>query len=45
MVRSPVRETTKTYATLGGNETVARVFYSLDEIIARLSITPASPIR
>ena len=44
MVRSPVRETTKTYATLDGNEAVARVVYPLNEVIAIYPITPSSPM-
>ena len=43
MVRSPVRET-KTYATLDGNEAVARVVYPLNEVIAIYPITPSSPM-
>ncbi|MDC0834565.1 pyruvate:ferredoxin (flavodoxin) oxidoreductase [Geitlerinema sp. CS-897] len=34
----------KTYATLDGNEAVARVAYRLNEVIAIYPITPASPI-
>ena len=48
MVRSPVRETTKiqskTFATLDGNEAVARVVYPLNEVIAIYPITPSSPM-
>ena len=44
MVRSPVRETTRTYATLDGNEAVARVVYPLNEVIAIYPITPSSPM-
>ncbi|WP_072621209.1 pyruvate:ferredoxin (flavodoxin) oxidoreductase [Spirulina major] len=36
--------TTKTYATLDGNEAVARVAYKLNEVIAIYPITPASPM-
>lgn len=42
MVRSPVRETTKTYATLDGNEAVACVVYPFNEVIAIYPITPSS---
>ena len=35
---------TKTYATLDGNEAVARVAYKLNEVIAIYPITPASPM-
>jgi pyruvate-ferredoxin/flavodoxin oxidoreductase len=35
---------TKTYATLDGNEAVARVAYPLNEVIAIYPITPASPM-
>jgi pyruvate-ferredoxin/flavodoxin oxidoreductase len=34
----------KTYATLDGNEAVARVAYRLNEVIAIYPITPASPM-
>jgi pyruvate-ferredoxin/flavodoxin oxidoreductase len=34
----------KTYATLDGNEAVARVAYALNEVIAIYPITPASPM-
>ncbi len=44
MVRSPVRETSKTFATLDGNEAVARVVYPLNEVIAIYPITPSSPM-
>ncbi|MBE9046390.1 pyruvate:ferredoxin (flavodoxin) oxidoreductase [Pleurocapsales cyanobacterium LEGE 10410] len=44
MVQSPVRETTKTYATLDGNEAVARIVYPLNEVIAIYPITPSSPM-
>ncbi len=36
--------TTKNYATLDGNEAVARVAYKLNEVIAIYPITPASPM-
>ena len=36
--------TAKTYATLDGNEAVARVAYLLNEVIAIYPITPASPM-
>jgi pyruvate-ferredoxin/flavodoxin oxidoreductase len=36
--------TPKTYATLDGNEAVARVAYKLNEVIAIYPITPASPM-
>jgi len=35
---------TKTYATLDGNEAVARVAYPFNEVIAIYPITPASPM-
>ncbi|MCG5059378.1 MAG: pyruvate:ferredoxin (flavodoxin) oxidoreductase [Limnoraphis sp. WC205] len=35
---------TKTYATLDGNEAVARVAYRLSEVIAIYPITPSSPM-
>jgi pyruvate-ferredoxin/flavodoxin oxidoreductase len=35
---------TKTYATLDGNEAVARVAYRLNEVIAIYPITPSSPM-
>ncbi len=35
---------TKNYATLDGNEAVARVAYKLNEVIAIYPITPASPM-
>jgi pyruvate-ferredoxin/flavodoxin oxidoreductase len=35
---------TSTYATLDGNEAVARVAYKLNEVIAIYPITPASPM-
>lgn len=35
---------TKTYATIDGNEAVARVAYKLNEVIAIYPITPASPM-
>ncbi|MDB9312922.1 pyruvate:ferredoxin (flavodoxin) oxidoreductase [Spirulina sp. CS-785/01] len=35
---------TKTFATLDGNEAVARVAYKLNEVIAIYPITPASPM-
>jgi pyruvate-ferredoxin/flavodoxin oxidoreductase len=35
---------TRTYATLDGNEAVARVAYRLNEVIAIYPITPASPM-
>lgn len=44
MVRSLIKETTKTYATLDGNEAVARVVYPLNEVIAIYPITPSSPM-
>ncbi len=47
MVRSPVKETTKIqakFATLDGNEAVARVVYPLNEVIAIYPITPSSPM-
>ncbi len=48
MVRSPVKEITetksKTFATLDGNEAVARVVYPLNEVIAIYPITPSSPM-
>ena len=48
MVQSPVKETTKaqsqTFATLDGNEAVARVVYPLNEVIAIYPITPSSPM-
>jgi pyruvate-ferredoxin/flavodoxin oxidoreductase len=36
--------TTRTYATLDGNEAVARVAYKLNEVIAIYPITPSSPM-
>lgn len=36
--------TEKTYATIDGNEAVARVAYRLNEVIAIYPITPASPM-
>ena len=36
--------TTKTYATIDGNEAVARVAYRLSEVIAIYPITPSSPM-
>ncbi|GAB4342615.1 MAG: pyruvate:ferredoxin (flavodoxin) oxidoreductase [Cyanophyceae cyanobacterium] len=36
--------TAKSYATLDGNEAVARVAYALNEVIAIYPITPASPM-
>ena len=42
--KPPVRETTTTYATLDGNEAVARVVYPLNEVIAIYPITPSSPM-
>jgi pyruvate-ferredoxin/flavodoxin oxidoreductase len=36
--------TVKSYATLDGNEAVARVAYALNEVIAIYPITPASPM-
>ncbi len=46
--QSPVQETTKipstTFATLDGNEAVARVVYPLNEVIAIYPITPSSPM-
>ncbi|MDJ0573403.1 MAG: hypothetical protein QNJ53_30800 [Pleurocapsa sp. MO_192.B19] len=48
MVRSPIPETikipTKTFATLDGNEAVARVVYPLNEVITIYPITPSSPM-
>jgi len=48
MVRSPIKETIKTqsqtFATLDGNEAVARVVYPLNEVIAIYPITPSSPM-
>ena len=35
---------TKNYATLDGNEAVAKVAYKLNEVIAIYPITPASPM-
>ncbi|HBQ97469.1 MAG TPA: pyruvate:ferredoxin (flavodoxin) oxidoreductase, partial [Cyanobacteria bacterium UBA11691] len=35
---------TKNYATLDGNEAVARVAYKLNEVIAIYPITPSSPM-
>ena len=35
---------TKTYATIDGNEAVARVAYKLSEVIALYPITPSSPM-
>lgn len=35
---------TKNYATLDGNEAVARVAYRLSEVIAIYPITPSSPM-
>ncbi|MEB3311305.1 MAG: pyruvate:ferredoxin (flavodoxin) oxidoreductase [Snowella sp.] len=35
---------TKTYATIDGNEAVARVAYQLSEVIALYPITPSSPM-
>ena len=35
---------TKTYATIDGNEAVARVAYRLSEVIALYPITPSSPM-
>lgn len=34
----------KTFATIDGNEAVARVAYRLSEVIAIYPITPASPM-
>jgi pyruvate-ferredoxin/flavodoxin oxidoreductase len=34
----------KTYATIDGNEAVARVAYRLNEVIAIYPITPSSPM-
>ena len=46
--QSPVQKTTKipstTFATLDGNEAVARVVYPLNEVIAIYPITPSSPM-
>ncbi len=36
--------TTRTYATIDGNEAVARVAYKLNEVIAIYPITPSSPM-
>ncbi|PZD71128.1 Pyruvate-flavodoxin oxidoreductase [Acaryochloris thomasi RCC1774] len=36
--------TSKTFATLDGNEAVARIAYALNEVIAIYPITPASPM-
>ncbi|MGF1601890.1 MAG: pyruvate:ferredoxin (flavodoxin) oxidoreductase [Thermosynechococcaceae cyanobacterium] len=36
--------TNKTFATLDGNEAVARIAYALNEVIAIYPITPASPM-
>ncbi|HHP7231708.1 MAG TPA: 2-oxoacid:acceptor oxidoreductase family protein, partial [Xenococcaceae cyanobacterium] len=36
--------TTKTFATIDGNEAVARVAYKLNEVIAIYPITPSSPM-
>ncbi|RMF25548.1 MAG: pyruvate:ferredoxin (flavodoxin) oxidoreductase [Cyanobacteria bacterium J083] len=48
MVQLPVRESThtesKSFATLDGNEAVARVVYPLNEVIAIYPITPSSPM-
>ena len=47
MVQSPVKETTQIrakFATLDGNEAVARVVYPLNEVIAIYPITPSSPM-
>ena len=48
MVRSPVKEITeinsKIFATLDGNEAVARVVYPLNEVITIYPITPSSPM-
>lgn len=47
MVQIPIKETTKTqakFATLDGNEAVARVVYPLNEVIAIYPITPSSPM-
>ena len=35
---------TKNYATIDGNEAVARVAYKLSEVIALYPITPSSPM-
>ena len=40
----PTPSDTKHYATLDGNEAVARVAYPLNEVIAIYPITPASPM-
>ena len=47
MVRSLLKKTTKIqseFATLDGNEAVARVVYPLNEVIAIYPITPSSPM-
>lgn len=47
MVRSPIKKTkipSKSFATLDGNEAVARVVYPLNEVIAIYPITPSSPM-
>jgi pyruvate-ferredoxin/flavodoxin oxidoreductase len=41
---TPTPSDTKNYATLDGNEAVARVAYPLNEVIAIYPITPASPM-
>ena len=35
---------TRTYATIDGNEAVAKIVYQLNEVIAIYPITPSSPM-
>ena len=42
--RQPRETRQRTYATLDGNEAVARIAYALSEVVAIYPITPASPM-
>ncbi|MEA5579216.1 pyruvate:ferredoxin (flavodoxin) oxidoreductase [Anabaena sp. UHCC 0451] len=43
-IQTQIKTQTKTYATIDGNEAVAKVVYPLNEVIAIYPITPSSPM-